>query len=150
MTTTSRFGRARFGGGTGTLLAVAVLGGAALAVGLGLAAGAFAEPGSATLTRIVFAALTLPACAALVWALAVDRLTIAGATQRPEDSVEAQWYNRAAVGAFTDSLAVGGLVGAAFSITRLQAPAGLVLVGFVLVMMVDFTVRYLIARRREG
>lgn len=151
--TNSRFGRARFGGGTPALVAATLLGGAAIASALGAlyaALGEQGDQGDAWLRFSVMAVVTLPVAAALVWAASVDRSTLTDATERPEDSVESAWFDRAARGAFGDTFMTVGLAAAAFSITGLQVDTGLLLLGLATLIGVDVAVRYLLAKRADA
>lgn len=149
-TARSAWGRSRFGGGSGALIGVSITLGALLACGAGALfawIGAAERPG---LTFALLAAGTLPVWAALAWALLVDRATITGATRRPEESVESDWYTRAAAGVFQDLLLVGGLGAAAFSLGSIHAPVGAVLAAVVALAMLDFGARYLTQKRRAS
>ncbi|RWR18350.1 hypothetical protein D8Y24_11570 [Agrococcus lahaulensis] len=148
--TTSRFGRARFGGGTPALLAATLLGGAAIASALGALYAALGDQGDPWLRFVVMAVVTLPVAAALVWAASVDRSSLTDATERPEDSVESAWFDRAARGAFGDTFMTVGLAAAAFSITGLQVDTGLLLLALATLIGVDVAVRYLLAKRADA
>ena len=141
--TRSKWGRARFGGGAAALWSAALGIGVLCSAGLGWLFSRWGEGGSPLLDFTVMAAFTLPVTTAFGWGMLVDRSTLAGALDKPEDSVESAWYDKAASGTFTDILLVAGLGAAAFSFTRLEASAGLVLAGVVCFAMLDFAARYL-------
>lgn len=146
-TTRSRWGRARFGGGS------AALWGASLMIGVvisGCLGGLFVALNPTERPLLAFALVlagTLPVAAAVGWVLLVDRSTIAGAIAKPEDSIESDWYEKAASGAFHDVLIVGGLGAAAFSLAQIEAPVGLVLAAAILFIMLDCAARYLWLKR---
>ncbi|MCR2799946.1 hypothetical protein QNO21_12510 [Microbacterium sp. zg-Y818] len=146
-TTKSRWGRARFGGGSATLWGTSLMIGVVVsACGGGLFV-ALNPDERAGLAFAVVMAGTLPAAAALGWGLLVDRSTIAGAVAKPDDSIESDWYQKAAGGAFHDVLLVGGLGAAAFSFARIEASVGVVLAAVVLFAMLDCAARYLWVKR---
>ncbi len=132
---------------------------ASLAIGIAVAGAAAAlvlllrpaDPG-AGLLAVVLAVILLPQAAALGWALVVDRRTLRGAVARPEHSIESEWFQKAAAGAFFDLLAICGLAGAAFQLVPVLAPvtAGWPLVALAAIAMSDFGVRYLVASRRAN
>lgn len=73
----------------------------------------------------------------------VDRSTLTGAMDRPEDSIESVWYEKAASGVFGDILIVGGLGSAGFAFMQLEASVSLVLLAVTLLAALDFAARYL-------
>ncbi len=89
-----------------------------------------------------------PSTLTLAWVFLVDRSTLRGALDRPEESVEGAWYNRAAQGAFSDILLIVGLCTAFLAITGIRIDVLIALIGVLLVAMGSFGIRYLIARRR--
>ncbi|MEU6699684.1 hypothetical protein [Pseudonocardia sp. NPDC046786] len=145
----TRWGRVRFGNGTVPAMWLAAPAGAVLAAGLGvgaaLAGAAGPRPliGGAAVALVSFAGLT-----GLVWAFLVDRRTLRGATERPEESVESVWFDAAARGAFTDTVTFAGLALAALAVTGADVPGIGALTATVLVALVSVSVRYLLARRR--
>ncbi|MFT4134951.1 hypothetical protein [Microbacterium sp.] len=139
---TSRWGRARFGGGSALLLALSAAGGLLIAGGLGALLALFSTSGDSWLGFAVGSIVTLPAAAALSWALLVDWSTIAGRAKRPEESIENAWYDRAATGTFHDLLMILGLGAAAFSVTRLTFDTGLLFTVLCGVAMADFALRF--------
>lgn len=147
----SRWGRSRLGGGRWSALAVALVIGVVLAAGFGaLAAATGVVADHPLLGGVVFAVCTVGPCAALGYLLAVDRDTIAGATRRPEESVESGWYERAAAGALGDVVVLAGLtlVVATFVPAIADLPLRLVLVVLIGVAAASCAVRYLVARRK--
>lgn len=145
----SRWGRVRAGDRRVPALLVALPVAIVLAAALGalvMATGAAGEPRLAG--GVAVAVITLWPLAGLVWALVVDRTTLAGATARPEQSIESAWYERAASGAFSDTVVVVGLAAAAIAFTGLDVPVLLALSGVIVVAAGSVTVRYLAQHRR--
>lgn len=91
---------------------------------------------------------TAPSLSALSWVLLVDRSTLEGATDRPEDSVEASWYEKAASGAFTDILLVTGLGCTALAFAPIEVEGLHALMAVILVAFASFGVRYAVQRRK--
>ena len=143
----TRWGRSRFGGGQTALL------GAACGIGLlvsGILAWTFSVVSGVERPLLAIALVmlcTLPANAALGWALLVDRSTLRGAVERPDDSIETAWYQRAAAGAFGDLLLVGGLSAAAFAVLQIEAAVSWIIAAVVLFAMLDSGARFLWLRR---
>ncbi|MCS3494739.1 hypothetical protein M2368_003771 [Arthrobacter sp. JUb119] len=146
----SKWGRSRFGGGSGALIAVSLSAGAVLSAGAGVLFARLNAPEHFVLAALLMAAGLLPVLSTACWALLLDRDTLRGATRNPEISVESQWYDRAAIGVFQDLLLVCGLGGAVFSFIQIQASLGLVLAGVVLLALLDFGIRYFIIKRAES
>lgn len=143
----SRWGRARFGGGTAALIGVSLGSGALLSAAAG---GTFAALGGSEQPALALAVVficTLPVTAALCWAILVDRSSVKGAIERPDDSIESAWYGKAASGTFGDVLLVGGLGATAFAFVKIEAQVSWVLAAVVLFAMLDFTVRFLWVKR---
>lgn len=99
------------------------------------------------LLAVVTAAGVLPMGVALGWAILVDRSSITGAVERPEESVESRWLERASVGALMDGFATIGLSAGAIAITQVQVAAHVVLMALWVLLSVDLGVRYLVLRR---
>jgi hypothetical protein len=145
--TRSAWGRARFGGSPRTLLVVSLTIGVLVSAGLG---GLFLVPGNTADPVLAFSVVafgTLPVTAALGWAVLVDRSTLVGAIDRPDDSIESAWYDKAASGAFGDILIVGGLSAGGLGLAGIEAPLTWALSALVLFAMLDFAVRYLWLKR---
>lgn len=141
--TRSKWGRARFGGRTSHLMAASLAIAVLVSAALGWLFMVLRNGDRPLLAFGIMAAFTLPIAAVLAWVVLVDRSTIPGALKKPEDSVESVWYDKAASGAFTDILLVGGLGCAALTFLGTEGTAGLVLGGVVAFAMLDFGVRYL-------
>ena len=87
-------------------------------------------------------------CTGLAWALIVDRDTVRGATKNPEQSVESVWFDRAASGAFSDTLLTTGLGTAAIVFARIDISATVALSAVILIAMASCAVRYVIQQRQ--
>ncbi|WP_269304381.1 hypothetical protein [Aeromicrobium sp. HA] len=143
------WGRARFGGGPGVLLGVCVA--VALVVSGGVAAWALAAlDGTRREEIIVFAVVALPWIFALTWVVLVDRTSLRDAVDRPDDTIEAQWLQRAQSGAFTDLLLVLGLTLVAGVIVDLDVSLRNGLIALTAFAMGDVVVRMLWLKRRDG
>ena len=140
-----RFGSSRFGSRRHSALTPATVLGIALAACFGITA---ALIGSFELASLwVFAVFTLllsPASIGLVWVLIVDRDTIPGTTQSPEDSVETTWFSKAAEAACLVTFPTAA-IGAAFTTNfRTDLPAvSLTLLAVCTVMALTFAGGYL-------
>jgi len=146
----TRWGRARHGGGAATLwLGVGSIG-LALAAGLGGVLAWTSDPGVRGVAFVVGVIVTLPVACAIGWVLLVDRGTISGAVERPDESIEGVWYERAASGALPDVFMTAGLGGAALAVTGWEVPAGAVLIALAVLIAADVAVRYLVQRRAEA
>lgn len=146
----TRLGRARFGGGLAALVIGSLACGVVLAGGLGWLFSVLVTPESRVVGFVVFTAMTLPFLAMLGWALLVDRSTIAGALDRPEESIESVWYEKAASGAFGDILLVGGIGAVGFSVLQVEAPVMVILAAVLVFAMLDFAARYLWQKTRAS
>ena len=126
-------------------LAAALIGVAAAAI-----VGALAwilTPVAPLVSGIVFTLSTLPFGVMLGWIIAVAPKTVPTAPH-PSDSVESAWLNSALAGTTTDVVLVAGLALTAISITRLELPTQLVLLGVLLVAFASTATRYTVARTR--
>ncbi|MBE7370396.1 hypothetical protein [Dermacoccus barathri] len=142
---TTRSGRSPWPGAIGIGVAVAVV--------LGLAAWAFASGTNGVVYGIVLAAASFMPGLALGWILVVDRRTVKGAVRNPEESIEAQWYDRATRGTFHDLLVVMGLTAMALSVVpqwRDGLTASDALVACMVFAAADVSARYLLTKRRES
>lgn len=141
MTTRTRWGRARFGG-TASLLIVSVVAGALVSSGIGAAFALARQDSEPLLAFAVVVAITLPVSFIGSWALLVDRSTVIGALERPDDSVENVWIDKASAGAFGDLIISLGLALIVFSILDVQLDVGTTLLIILLVAMADVAIRY--------
>jgi len=149
--TRTRWGQAKFGSGRIPAVLIAMPGGLLLgAAGGWLAVGTGLAGSSPLLGFAVFTAcLAMPAMA-LMYVLVVDRSTVEGAVDRPEESVEGKWYDKAASGSFTDLVLGLGVLAAvaAFVPADLAADLKLVLPAILAVCFASFGIRYLLLRLR--
>lgn len=116
----------------------------AVLAGLALMVSSSPEPG---LLAVVTAAVVLPVGVALGWGLMVDRSSISGAVQRPEESVESRWWDQAASGSLMDGFAMIGLGAGAIALTGVEVAADTVLMALWVLLSVDVGIRYRVARR---
>lgn len=149
--TRTKWGRTKFGDGRLPAMVIAIPGGLVLGAVLGAAAvwAGVAGP-RPVLGGIVFAlCLTSPGILA-VYVLVADRDTMTGAIERPGESVESRWYDRAAAGALTDVVTLAGL--SALFLVFVPSPPnpepGLVPVAVIGIAFASFAIRYLLLRRK--
>jgi Co/Zn/Cd efflux system component len=147
-TTRTPWGATRSGRRGLALWGPALLIGFAVAGALGALTRFVTPASSPELLGLVVGATALPLGTALGWVLLVDRTSLRGVVDRPEDSVESQWLDRAATGALFDGLAMIGLAAGALAITRVTLPTDLTLIGVWVLIVLDVAVRYLALRRR--
>ncbi|MGV3016831.1 hypothetical protein [Rothia sp. 88186D007BW] len=144
----STWGRSRFGGSQITLLLVSILGGALLAQLLAWGIITL-RTDHITWWWVPVASLALiPALAATLWAVLVDRNTIKGATRNPEASIENHWYGKAAETTFHLMLATMGLGAGAFAIFGWDVSPSLLLTATTLLAMLVFLVSYKVYQRK--
>ena len=105
------------------------------------------SPVAPELSGIVFAATALPFGVMLGWIIAVAPTTVP-APSRPSESAETAWLNTALAGTATDIVVAAGLGLTAISITRIELPTQLVLLGVLLVAFASTAARYAFARTR--
>lgn len=146
----SKWGRARFGGGTALLLGLSAFGGLLLAAAMGALFGWLVSTERQLLGSVLFAGMVFPITCALFWACLVDLKSLRGAVENTEDTVENHWYNKAAAATFTDLLLVLGIGATIFSFAPIQANIGLVLGAVILLAMADFGLRYRLFSRAQG
>lgn len=142
-----KWGRSRFGGRGSALLAAAPVGVVLAAATGALAAWAGVAGPDPLLGAIAFALVTVWPLTVAAWIAVVDRSTLRGAIDRPEESVESSWLETASQHAFTDTLTLAGLGTAALFVSGAELPGSSVLLAVVVVMMASFGIRYLLARR---
>ncbi|GEO97105.1 hypothetical protein [Kocuria turfanensis] len=154
MTTTqarTKWGRTKFGTGRTPAMAIAVPAGVILAgAGGWLSVLVGVTAANPALGFWVFSAcLTMPAIA-LVYVLVVDRDTLEGAVERPDDSIESRWYDRAASGSFMDLVAGLGitLIVLTFVPGGVSVDLDLVLAAVLAACFASFGIRYLVLRRK--
>lgn len=147
----TKWGRTKFGTGRTPAMAIAVPSGVILGVVGGLLSVLVGVTASnPALGFWVFTScLTMPAVA-LVYVLVVDRDTLEGAAERPDDSIESGWYDKAASGSFADLILVSGIASIilAFMPRDFFVDLKLVLAAVVAVCFASFGIRYLVLRRK--
>ncbi|MFF0945336.1 hypothetical protein ACFYE2_14070 [Kocuria sp. CPCC 205300] len=147
----TKWGRTKFGTGRTPAMAIALPSGVVLAVAGGLLSVLVGVTASnPALGFWVFTScLTMPAVA-LVYVLVVDRDTLEGAAERPDDSIESGWYDKAASGSFADLILVLGIASIILTFIPRDffVDLKLVLPAVVAVCFASFGVRYLVLRRK--
>lgn len=148
--TRTRWGRIKFAGGRVPAMAVAIPAGLILAAGVGaltLLTGV-SEGEQALAIAGVFALVMSGGFIGLVWALIVDRSSLRGALDKPEESVESLWLETAMAGALRDTITLTGLALAAVAITGFELDVVWALIGVIWVAFSSTFVRYLIAKKQ--
>lgn len=148
--TRTLWGRTRFASGRLPALAPAIPLGLALAVGAGAITlwTGVARGELALLIAAVFAVIMAPGLVGLVWAFIVDRSTVKGAIDKPDESVESKWLNSAMSGALSDTVTVTGLGLATIAITGFDFDVLWALTGVLLIAIFSTFVRYVMAMKR--
>jgi Ca2+/Na+ antiporter len=146
----TRWRRTKFARGRFTAMGVAIPAGLVLAAAFGsitLLTGV-ASGDRAALFAVIMAAATASGFVALIWALVVDRTTLRGALDKPEESIESTWLDAAQAGALRDTVLLTGLTLMVLAVTRVQLDTVWTLVGVILLAGFSVVVRYLVAKRR--
>lgn len=146
----TRWGRSRFGGGTGALLMLSMLCGALLAAAAGALFGWLVASTTQVLGSILFACMVWPVTSALAWVCFVDVTSLRDTVENAEDTVENHWYDKAASATFTDLLLVLGIGGVIFTFAPIEANIGLTLVAVIILVTADFALRYRMLSREQG
>ena len=145
----TKWGRVKFGAQKTPAMAVAIPVGLVIAFGFALlavwadVAGPHLIVGLAAFTF----ALSAP-CIATIYALVVDRSTMLGAPDDPDESIESRWYERAAAGSFMDVLVGAGLAAGLASVLDWHMDGVLVLMGIWALGLSSLGLRYFLIRRR--
>jgi hypothetical protein len=146
----TRWGRIRFAGRRLPAMAIAIPTGLVLAIGVGaitlwtgVARGEQAVPIAG-----VFALVMSWGLVGLVWAIIVDRSSLRGAIDKPDESIESAWLDSAMAGAFRDTIMLTGVVLAILSITGFELDVVWALIGVIVVGFFSTFVRYLMAKKR--
>lgn len=147
----SRLGRARFGGGTTTLVLGALAAGlAAAAVVAGLVVWISRPPtGWTWLIVTVTVTSTLPALTVFGWLALVDWGSLPTRGAHPEESVESSWLQRAGCGALGDLLVLAAIGSAVVAFAFPAVNPSLVLGLVPVVGILALGVRYLRLARKE-
>ncbi|WP_232527820.1 hypothetical protein [Microbacterium suaedae] len=147
----TRWGRIKFAGGRVPAMAIAIPAGLVLAV----AAGALtlltqvSEGEHALVVAGVTALVMSWGLIGLTWALVVDRASLQGAIDNPEESIESKWLDTAMAGALRDTIMLTGFALATLAITGFDIDALWALVGVILIAFSSTLVRYLMAKKRS-
>lgn len=146
----TRWGRANFAGGRIPALAVAIPAGILLAAGAGALTlvTKVAQGENAMLIAGVTALVMSWGLIGLVWALIVDRSTLRGAVDKPDESVESKWLDTAMAGALGDTITLTGITLAVIALADITFDAMCALIGVIVVAVFSTLVRYLMARKR--
>ncbi|HLT67169.1 MAG TPA: hypothetical protein VKZ73_04790 [Microbacterium sp.] len=108
----------------------------------------FSENGDPLLVAGVTTLVMAWGCIGFVWALIVDRTTLRGAVEKPDQTVEARWMASAQSGALTDLVTVVGITVAVLAFTRVQMDGMSMLIGVLFIAGLSACVRYVVARTR--
>ncbi|SFF23103.1 hypothetical protein [Blastococcus tunisiensis] len=121
----------------------------ALASGVGLLAGSFGDD-QFWLRAGVFAACSVPPAYGIGWLLFVAPAIPEGPVTHVEETVEHQWWQESATGAFLDIIAVAGIASFALAVTDLRIEAQNPLAALILLGFADVAVRFTVLRRRNA
>ena len=148
--TRSRWGRTTFADGRIPALSIAIPVGIVLALGAGaltlltdVASGA-----QALLIAGAFAFILSWGFIGLVWALVVDRTTLRGAIDNPDESIESQWLESAMSSALGDTIMATGVGLVMIALTGFEIDAIWALSGVIAIAFLSTAVRYLMAKAR--
>ena len=147
----TKWGRTKFGAGRLPAMAIAFPGGLILGAFGGWLSVVTGVSGQNPLVGFwVFSACLTSPAVLLVYAVVVDRTTIEGAVDRPDDSIEAGWYDKAASSSFTDLILMLGATAAilAFLPTEILVDLKLVLSAVLVACALSFGLRYLLLKRK--
>lgn len=145
----TKWGRVKYGAKKKSAMRIAIPIGTLIALGLALLAGWADVVGPRMLLGVTFVAIALAVpCTALVYVLLVDRSTMLGAPDDPDESIEARWYERAAAETFMDVMVSVGVVAGLASVLDWKMDGVWVLMGVWAVGGLSFALRYLLISRR--
>lgn len=146
----TRWGRAKFAGVRVPAMAIAIPAGVILAAGVGglTLLTEIARGEKALLIACIFAVIMSWGFIGLIWALIVDRSSLRGAIDNPDDSIESKWLESAMAGALRDTIMLTGFALAALTITGLEIDVIWALIGVIWVAFFSTVVRYLMAKTR--
>ncbi|WCZ31526.1 hypothetical protein [Corynebacterium massiliense] len=146
----SRFGRAKFGGGPKTLIAVSAAVGLVLSIALSVIVALTAFTENTPLAVALFTAFTAPWLIAIVWVLLVDRDTVEGAIDKPEQSIESRWYALVAQDTVHALLWSVGVMGVASVFVDASVSLGTATIVLGVFLTVVFGVAYFLRKRSEA
>ena len=128
----------------------AVLTGLVIAAALGLLAGVLGDDGEFWLRTVVFAACAVGPAYGLGWLVFLSGSVDGEAVERPEETVEQQWWHRSASASFLDVVVVAGVGTTALAVTGLEVAATTALAALLVLAMADVAVRLAVLRRHEA
>lgn len=148
--TRTRWGRINFAEGRLPAMAVAIPVGLILAVGVGALTllTEVAQGDQALVIAGVLALVMSWGLIGLIWALVVDRSSLRGAIDNPNESVESKWLDAAMAGALRDTILLTGLTLAALAITGFDLDVTWALIGVIWIAFFSTAVRYFMAKKR--
>ena len=146
----TRFGRAKFGGTPETLIALSPVSGIIVAVGFGSVVAPTRFTGNPLLAVTVFSVCIAPVSTAGARALTVDRGSIAGAAERPGESIENHWYTQGAQDTFHTALIPVGVLGVASVFLDFSVSGSLMAIYVGSFLMGVFAVAFGLRRLRDS
>lgn len=148
--TRTRWGRIKLAGGRIPAMAVAIPAGLILAAGVGALTllTKVAQGDKALVIAGVFALVVSWGFIGLIWALVVDRSSLRGALDNPDESIESKWLESAMAGALRDTIMLTGFALATLAITGFEFDVTWALIGVIWVAFFSTFVRYLMAKKR--
>jgi len=148
--TRTRWGRIKLAGGRIPAMAVAIPAGLILAAGVGALTllTKVAQGDKALVIAGVFALVMSWGFIGLIWALVVDRSSLRGALDNPDESIESKWLESAMAGALRDTIMLTGFALATLAITGFELDVTWALIGVIWVAFFSTFVRYLMAKKR--
>lgn len=148
--TRTRWGRIKLAGGRIPAMAVAIPAGLILAAGVGALTllTKVAQGDKALVIAGVFALVMPWGFIGLIWALVVDRSSLRGALDNPDESIESKWLESAMAGALRDTIMLTGFALATLAITGFELDVTWALIGVIWVAFFSTFVRYLMAKKR--
>lgn len=148
--TRTRWGRINFAGGRAPAMVVAMPAGLILAAGVGALTllTEVAQGDDALVIAGVFALIMSWGFIGLIWALIVDRSSLRGAIEKPDESIESKWLEAAMAGALRDTIMLTGFALATLAVIGLELDVIWALIGVIWVAFFSTMVRYLMARKR--
>ncbi len=140
----------RLGQDCAPAMAVAIPAGLILAAGVGALTllTEVAQGDDALVIAGVFALVMSWGFIGLIWALIVDRSSLRGAIEKPDESIESKWLEAAMAGALRDTITLTGFALATLAVTGLELDVIWALIGVIWVAFFSTIVRYLMAKKR--
>ncbi|MEJ4112853.1 hypothetical protein ACGE24_08080 [Corynebacterium kroppenstedtii] len=148
--TRSHIGRPRFGGSEKTLILLSLLCGVSSATALGtIAAWTPTFRAHPLLAIAIITACLAPVLTVTAWGLMVDRRTLDGAVEQPEESIENHWYAQAAEDAFHLALCSVGALGVTSIFWNFSIKASTLAISLGALFTVGFALSYNIHKLRQ-